>query len=80
MKSVRRQRTTPSTSRFGQVAVDGVAFYQVFDARRASYKIANLQQALLNLVMPNIRTVMGSMDLDQLLSHRDEINSRLLGD
>ena len=47
--------------------------------RRASYEVANLQQALLNLVMTNIRTVMGSMDLDQLLSHRDEINARLLG-
>ena len=58
--------------------VDGVAFYQVLDARRASYEVANLQQALLNLVMTNIRTVMGSMDLDQLLSHRDEINARLL--
>ena len=61
------------------VSVDGVAFYQVLDVRRASYEIANLQQALLNLVMTNIRTVMGSMDLDQLLSHRDEINQRLLG-
>jgi regulator of protease activity HflC (stomatin/prohibitin superfamily) len=61
------------------VSVDGVAFYQVLDVRRASYEIANLQQALLNLVMTNIRTVMGSMDLDQLLSHRDEINRRLLG-
>ena len=61
------------------VAVDGVAFYQVLDARRAASEIANLQQALLNLVMTNIRTVMGSMGLDQLLSHRDEINSRLLG-
>jgi regulator of protease activity HflC (stomatin/prohibitin superfamily) len=61
------------------VMVDGVVFYQVLDARRASYEIANLQQALLNLVMTNIRTVMGSLDLDQLLSHRDEINSRLLG-
>ncbi len=60
------------------VTVDGVAFYQVLDVRRASYEIANLQQALLNLVMTNVRTVMGSMDLDQLLSHRDEINSRLL--
>ena len=60
------------------VRVDGVAFYQVLDARRASYEIANLQQALLNLVMTNVRTVMGSLDLDQLLSHRDEINSRLL--
>lgn len=60
------------------VTVDGVAFYQVLDVRKASYEIANLQQALLNLVMTNIRTVMGSMDLDQLLSHRDEINVRLL--
>jgi regulator of protease activity HflC (stomatin/prohibitin superfamily) len=60
------------------VSVDGVAFYQVLDARRASYEVANLQVALLNLVMTNVRTVMGSMDLDQLLSHRDEINARLL--
>ena len=60
------------------VKVDGVAFYQVLDARRASYEVSNLQEALLNLVMTNIRTVMGSMDLDQLLSHRDEINVRLL--
>jgi regulator of protease activity HflC (stomatin/prohibitin superfamily) len=60
------------------VAVDGVAFYQVLDARRASYEVSNLQVALLNLVMTNVRTVMGSMDLDQLLSHRDEINARLL--
>jgi len=60
------------------VRVDGVAFYQVLDARRAAYEIADLQTALLALVMTNIRTVMGSMDLDQLLSHRDEINARLL--
>jgi regulator of protease activity HflC (stomatin/prohibitin superfamily) len=60
------------------VAVDGVAFYQVLDVRRASYEVANLELALLNLVMTNIRTVMGSMDLDQLLSHRDDINARLL--
>ena len=60
------------------VAVDGVAFYQVLDVRRASYEVANLERALLNLVMTNIRTVMGSMDLDQLLSHRDDINARLL--
>ena len=60
------------------VKVDGVAFYQILDARRASYEVSNLQMALLNLVMTNIRTVMGSLDLDQLLSHRDEINVRLL--
>ncbi len=60
------------------VRVDGVAFYQVLDARRAAYEVADLEKALLNLVMTNVRTVMGSMDLDQLLSHRDEINARLL--
>ncbi|MBX3523138.1 MAG: SPFH/Band 7/PHB domain protein [Xanthobacteraceae bacterium] len=60
------------------VAVDGVAFFQVFDAARASYEITNLNLAILNLIMTNIRTVMGSMDLDMLLSHRDEINDRLL--
>ena len=60
------------------VTVDGVAFYQVLDARRAAYEISDLQMALSNLIMTNVRTVMGSMDLDQLLSHRDEINARLL--
>lgn len=60
------------------VAVDGVAFFQVFDAARASYEITDLQRAIQNLIMTNIRTVMGSMDLDMLLSHRDEINDRLL--
>ena len=61
------------------VKVDGVLFFQVLDAARASYEVSNLESALLNLVMTNIRSVMGSMDLDQLLSHRDEINVRLLG-
>ena len=60
------------------VTVDGVVFYQVLDASRATYQVAQLQVALLNLVMTNIRTVMGSMDLDSLLSHRDEINIKLL--
>ena len=60
------------------VSVDGVVFFQVLDAASASYEVSNLQIALLNLVMTNIRTVMGSMDLDQLLSHCDEINVRLL--
>ena len=60
------------------VAVDGVLFFQVLDPARASYEVFDLQLALLNLTMTNIRTVMGSMDLDALLSHRDEINTRLL--
>jgi regulator of protease activity HflC (stomatin/prohibitin superfamily) len=58
--------------------VDGVTFYQVLDAARAAYEISGLQNAILNLTMTNIRTVMGSMDLDNLLSNRDEINVRLL--
>ncbi len=60
------------------VTVDGVAFYQVFDAAKASYEIARLDQAIIVLTMTNIRSVMGAMDLDQMLSHRDEINERLL--
>src|SRR5213082_2027802 len=60
------------------VTVDGVAFFQVFDAAKSSYEVANLNQAIIVLTMTNIRSVMGSMDLDQMLSHRDEINERLL--
>lgn len=60
------------------VTVDGVAFYQVFDAAKASYEVANLDTAIVTLTMTNIRSVMGAMDLDQMLSHRDEINERLL--
>ncbi len=60
------------------VRVDGVCFFKVIEPAFASYKINHLEKAIINIIMTNIRTALGSMDLDQMLSHRDEINEKLL--
>ncbi len=66
------------TSDNAVIKVDGVVFFQVLDAAKATYEVNHLEHATLNLTMTNIRTVLGSMDLDSTLSKRDEINASLL--
>jgi regulator of protease activity HflC (stomatin/prohibitin superfamily) len=60
------------------VGVDAVVFFQVLDAAKAAYEVSDLYVAIMQITTTNLRTVMGSMDLDETLSKRDEINARLL--
>ena len=60
------------------VTVDGIVFFQVLQAARAAYEVQNLQGAVENMALTNIRTAIGALDLDETLSKRDEINDRLL--
>src|SRR3546814_8528116 len=60
------------------ISTDGVVFFQVLDAAKAAYEVSDLYLAIMQLTTTNLRTVMGSMDLDETLSKRDEIHARLL--
>lgn len=72
------KRQTIITRDNATATVDGVLYYQIIDAAKSAYEVNNLTYAIHNLGTTNLRTVMGSMDLDELLSKRDEINARLL--
>jgi regulator of protease activity HflC (stomatin/prohibitin superfamily) len=72
------ERQTVITKDNASVDVDGIVFYQVVDASRAAYEVQDLQSAIINLAMTNIRTAIGSLDMDETLSKRDEINERVL--
>src|SRR3979490_2333505 len=74
--SIPEQEVIPKDN--ATVTVDGIAFFQVFDAAKASYEISSLEQAIVKLTMTNIRSVMGVLDMAELLTHLDEINERLL--
>jgi regulator of protease activity HflC (stomatin/prohibitin superfamily) len=69
---------TVITADNANVTVDGIVFFQVFDAAKATYEVNQLERAILNLTMTNLRSVCGSMDLDELLSKRDQIGERIL--
>ena len=60
------------------VTADGVVFYRIMDAAKAAYQVNNLTYAVVNLTVTNLRSVLGSMELDHMLSNREEINERLL--
>ncbi len=69
---------TVITADNANVTVDGVVFYQIFDAAKSVYEVNDLQRGILNITMTNLRSVCGSMELDELLSKRDEIGDRVL--